>query len=121
MIISDELLAAYAEDKVTKDERDAVRKYLAENPSELESVMIMMDEDYELSLKKEAKVCPPSKGAVSAAKALSLGATPNLNRCAAAFAPMDVKPNFRRRKIIHPSSETSFRQRLDDLIDELGI
>lgn len=50
MKISNELLAAYAEGKVTKEERNQVRQYLAENPQELESVMMMMDEDYELSV-----------------------------------------------------------------------
>lgn len=46
--ISDELLAAYAEGNVSHDERIAVRQYLMANPDELESVMMMMDEDYDL-------------------------------------------------------------------------
>lgn len=50
MNISNELLAAYAEGNVSNDERNAVRQYLAENPQELESVMMMMDEDYDLEL-----------------------------------------------------------------------
>ena len=50
MNISNELLAAYAAGNVTNDERNAVRQYLAEHPQELESVMMMMDEDYELDL-----------------------------------------------------------------------
>lgn len=48
--ISDELLAAYAEGNVGQDERIAVRQYLMDNPEELESVMMMTDEDYDLSL-----------------------------------------------------------------------
>lgn len=50
MKISNELLAAYAEGKVTKEERNQVRQYLAGNPQELESVMMMMDEDYDIQL-----------------------------------------------------------------------
>lgn len=49
MNINDELLAAYAEGNVDAKERMAVRHYLAEHPEELESVMIMMDEDYDIS------------------------------------------------------------------------
>lgn len=48
--ISDNILAAYAEGNVSYDERIAVRQYLMENPNELESVMMMMDEDYDLAL-----------------------------------------------------------------------
>lgn len=50
MNISDELLAAYAEGNVSQDERIAVRQYLMDNPDELESMMMMMDEDYDLAL-----------------------------------------------------------------------
>lgn len=46
--ISDELLAAYAEGQVTPEERQQVRQYLAENPREFQSVLMMMDCDYEL-------------------------------------------------------------------------
>lgn len=55
MNISNELLAAYAEGNVSNDERNAVRQYLAENPQELESVMMMMDEDYDLELKEDSR------------------------------------------------------------------
>ena len=47
--ISDEMLAAYADGNVSHAERNAVRRYLMENPNELESVMMMMDEDYDLA------------------------------------------------------------------------
>lgn len=56
--ISDELLAAYAEGNVSNDERMAVRQYLMDNPSELESVMMMMDEDYDIVLDDE--MAPPA-------------------------------------------------------------
>ena len=48
IIITDELLAAYAEGNVNAEERLAVRKYLSQNPKELESVMMMMDKDYDI-------------------------------------------------------------------------
>ena len=51
--ISDELLAAYAEGNVSNDERMAVRQYLMDNPDELESVMMMMDDDYDIVLDDE--------------------------------------------------------------------
>lgn len=43
MEITNELLAAYAEGKVSHDERMAVRDYLMQNPDDLETVMLMMD------------------------------------------------------------------------------
>lgn len=48
MEITDNLLAAYAEGQVSDAERDAVHQYLADHPEELESVMMMMDEDFDI-------------------------------------------------------------------------
>ena len=50
MEITSELLAAYAEGNVSESERNAVRQYLTEHPDQLESVMIMMDEDFDIQL-----------------------------------------------------------------------
>ena len=50
MEITNELLAAYAKGNVSESERESVRQYLIDNPKELESVMIMMDEDYDIQL-----------------------------------------------------------------------
>ena len=55
--ISDGLLAAYAEGNVSHEERMAVRQYLMDNPNELESVMMMMDEDFDIKL--DDKTIPP--------------------------------------------------------------
>ena len=52
MEITNQLLAAYAEGNVTEAERNAVRQYLTEHPEELESVMIMMDRDYDIQLRE---------------------------------------------------------------------
>lgn len=50
MEITNELLAAYAEGNVSESERNAVRQYLIDNPEELESVLIMMDKDFDIQL-----------------------------------------------------------------------
>ncbi len=50
MDITNELLAAYAAGNVSDSERNVVRQYLADHPEELESVMIMMDEDFDIQL-----------------------------------------------------------------------
>ena len=50
MEITNELLAAYAEGNVSDSERKAVRQYLIDNPEELESVLIMMDDDFDIQL-----------------------------------------------------------------------
>ena len=50
MEISNELLAAYAKGSVSESERSIVRQYLMDNPEELETVMMMMDDDYDIQL-----------------------------------------------------------------------
>lgn len=50
MEITKELLAAYAEGNVSDLERESVRQYLIDNPDEMENVMIMMDDDYDIQL-----------------------------------------------------------------------
>lgn len=50
---TNEILAAYAVGNVSETERNAVRQYLVDNPSELETVMMMMDEDYTLGVDDE--------------------------------------------------------------------
>ena len=50
MEITNELLAAYAEGNVSESERNAVRQYLTAHPDQLETVMIMMDEDFDIQL-----------------------------------------------------------------------
>lgn len=53
MNITNELLAAYAEGNVSSEERLAVRHYLSENPQEWDSMLMMMDEDYDITLDDE--------------------------------------------------------------------
>lgn len=53
MKITNELLAAYAEGNVSQEERLAVRQYLTENPQEWNSMLMMMDEDYDITLDDE--------------------------------------------------------------------
>lgn len=50
MEITKDLLAAYAKGNVSESERNVVRQYLTDNPEDLESVMMMMDEDYDIQL-----------------------------------------------------------------------
>ena len=125
MKISNELLAAYAEGKVTKEERNQVRQYLAENPQELESVMMMMDEDYELSVDDnignmghvDASNDSFPKMAAKVAKKSSFS---DLCYSAAAFAPK-INPIVNRMTGSESTTKESFGKRLDDFMDELGI
>ena len=50
MEITSELLAAYAQGNVSESERLAVREYLTEHPEQLETMAIMMDEDFDIQL-----------------------------------------------------------------------
>lgn len=116
MEISNELLAAYAEGKVTKDERLAVRQYLAEHPEELESVMIMMDDDFDLTLDDEDEnVELGLSDTVMMADSIS-----NLQYSSAAFAP---KREGSPHMAISVSSKghAGFSKRLSSLMDELDL
>ena len=53
MKINDEILAAYTEGKLSPKERKSVFEHLVEHPLEMEAMMVMMDEDYDLSLDEE--------------------------------------------------------------------
>lgn len=53
MNITNELLAAYAEGNVSNEERVAVRQYLTENPGEWDSMLMMMDDNYDITLDDE--------------------------------------------------------------------
>jgi hypothetical protein len=111
MEITNELLAAYAEGNVSDSERNAVRQYLADNPDQLETVMMMMDEDYDLDLEDETEV-----GDI--APTSDEGTFSDICYSAAAFAPRIVPM---KNVIESPSFEDigSFDQRLDDLLDEI--
>lgn len=49
MEISNELLAAYAKGNVSRSERDNVRQYLTQHPEKMGTVLLMMDDDYDLA------------------------------------------------------------------------
>lgn len=112
MTITSEMLAAYAEGKVSGAERDAIRKYLAENPSELKSVVMMMDEDYDLDLDEGVnKSFDYSCGAED-------GSDFNIALSAAAFAPLGkgiCKPQINNSR----KQRKSFDSCINDLLDEI--
>ena len=114
MNISNELLAAYAAGNVTNDERNAVRQYLAEHPQELESVMMMMDEDYELELDDvgENNFLVDGQHGADSFHDIALSA--------AAFAPQMSCQNHNTVSRT-TCKRNNFHQRLDDLLDDIGI
>lgn len=114
MEISNELLAAYAEGNVSESERDVVRQYLMENPDELESVLMMMDEDYELELDDETEN-------EDVASAGSEGSFSDICYSAAAFAPKIAPINKCIIESPRHVDKKSFNERLDDLLDELDL
>lgn len=113
MKISNELLAAYAEGNVSTEERNVVRQYLAEYPQELESVMMMMDEDYELEVGdiEEYNDCYCNNKLQTSFHDIALSA--------AAFAPSNINPSFQKAAI--NTERGNFNQRIEALIEELGF
>lgn len=117
MNISNELLAAYAEGKVSDAERKAVRQYLMENPEELESVMVMMDKDYELEPNEEISRDIISHDSSNCIQFHDIALS------SAAFSPqihIDRSANsaslFKNKK-----TQSSFIVELDNLINEIDL
>lgn len=113
MEITDSLLAAYVEGNVTQTERDAVRRYLTDHPEELETLTIMMDEDYELDADDDSGVSDMAH--ISAAGSFSA-----LCYSAAAFVPHHVPTKHIIETPGHADRGT-FSQRLNTLLDEIDL
>ncbi len=79
MIITNELLAAYAEGNVSQEECEAVRRYLAENPEEMESVLFAME--YPFTLDEQTENIKPQDSAILPMQAMAARNTIN-NLCA---------------------------------------
>ena len=111
MNITDELLAAYAEGNVSESERKTVRQYLINNPAELETLLPMMDEDYELDLSDEDAVDDVY---------FEKNNRPFSEFCysAAAFTPQIV-PIKKTIKKHYNNDNKNFNQHLGDLLDEI--
>lgn len=111
MEITNELLAAYAEGNVTPEERKAVREYLTEHPSQLESVMMMMDEDYGMEVKPHSKDI--------SFKCLMRPRQRDLSFASAAFVPSVSHSSFGMMEASMCEDSASFGDRLGDLLDEI--
>lgn len=112
MEITDNLLAAYAEGNVSPTERQAVRQFLADTPSELETMMIMMDEDYDIQRDDSAE----QREAI----ATDESSFSDICYSAAAFAPQII-PKTTIDERPEKDDTSSFNQRLDELLSELQL
>lgn len=117
MEITNELLAAYAEGNVTPEERKAVREFLTEHPDLLESVAMMMDEDYGMEAKPSRRKGISFKGsmfnrAIEACTAVFPMGYIATGTAAAHFSPFESDDSA-------PSPQKTFNERLDELIDEI--
>ena len=112
MEITNELLAAYAEGNVTPEERKQVRAYLTEHPSQLESVMLMMDSDDDVEPK-------PHKRGISF-KGLRLPRLRDFSVASAAFIPSAYLSLDDMTDSYEPMDSKTFDERLGDLLDEIS-
>lgn len=113
MEVTNELLAAYAEGNVSDAERKAVREYLIKNPDELEAVLLLMDKDLELT--------PTDKPLADNIEATSnLESITDMCYSTAAFAPYS-KPKSISRQLKPKLKKSSFKDRLNDLLDEMNL
>lgn len=115
MEITNELLAAYAEGNVSDQERKAVRQYLAENPNEMETVLMMMDDDYGLELDDEVLDETAEEISLSDKDSFS-----DICYSAAAFAPKEI-PISRADRGVEKVRKRSFQENLGDLLKELDL
>jgi len=109
-----ELLARYVEGNVTADERTKVRHYLATHPDEMDSVLCMMDEDYDLQ---------SETGETTPRLDLPLKEAPETSICysAAAFVPIGLFSDVDNHNTneVSPKNQKTLADRMDNLLDEL--
>lgn len=120
MEVTNEILAAYAEGKVSIEERNQVREYLTKHPSKLESVVAMMDEDYELELCDADEFFSVGKSAASG-KVQSFS---DIALSAAAFTPISMNcqcPRPNMKKTGSSVRKSSFAERMNTLLNELDL
>lgn len=121
MKITNELLAAYAEGKVSQEEREAVRQYLVNHPEKLRTVMIMMDEYFDMNIDDDAEEVPQNN-----ILALHDNEEQPYGLLMAAFAPMAAiaqNPIVKKRLKTIPKEKKEdnddFLTRLNGLYDEI--
>ena len=126
MEITNELLAAYAEGNVKPEERKAIRQFLTEHPDLLESVAMMMDEDYGMEAKPPRKKEISFKGSMASramanGSALASASVFPIGSIAAGVAAgaAAVYGSIFERDSSAPTAPQTFNERLDDLLDEL--
>lgn len=115
MKITNELLAAYAEGKVSQEEREAVRQYLVEHPEKLRIVAIMMDEYFDMNIDDDAEEVPQNN-----ILALHDNEEQSYGLPMAAFAPNPM--NKKRLKTTPKEKQEDnddFLTRLNGLYDEI--
>lgn len=76
MVITSELLAAYAAGNVSQAERLAVRQYLKDHPERLQTVLIAMDDDCEIRLDRARAKEPDAAGSDRGGLFAALSACP---------------------------------------------
>ena len=111
MEITNELLAAYAEGNVTPEERKQIRQYLTEHPSQLESVMLMMDSDNDLEAKQNRRDI--------SFKGLRPPQMRDVSFTSAALVPSAAHDLHKMMDSLEPMNSMTFDERLDDLLNEL--
>lgn len=115
-----ELLARYVEGNVTAEERTEVREFLATHPEEMESVLCMMDDDYDLIPEDE----DDNIGSMGHVDNIGImGHVDEVNLCysAAAFAPMSGVVSGSVNQFSGSSIDVqkiTLADRLDDLLSE---
>lgn len=102
--ITNELLAAYAEGRVTPTERNVVRNYLSAHPEELESIMIMMDEDFDIELEQDKNI--------DFVSCHDNSPSPLISYSSAAFAPQE-------KSAVNYSPKIHFRKSFDTCLNDL--
>ena len=115
MKVSNELLAAYAEGKVSDQERKAIRQYLSDNPNEMETVLMMMDDDFGLELDDEV----PSE-TIKEIRLHNKDSFSDICYSAAAFVPR-ATPFDGLNNTPQKVRKRSFQENLGDLLKELDL
>lgn len=108
MVITEEIIAAYVEGKVTAAERKEVRRYLAIHPEMQDLVLALMDDSDKIQAKEKRAIIKP----LQTEQTFS-----DIVLASVAFAPRaGVKPPLKKGQKDLISQR---RERMKDFLDEL--
>ena len=111
MAINEEIIAAYIEGKVSKEERQEIRRYLSVHPETRDLILAIMGEDINVDFQEEQAHTVPIRKVQSFS---------DISFAAAAFAPRSVIEHKDQKKIVEQRLDLS-KTKMSELWEEVNV